>query len=53
MGSLIMEETSNDLMAKAPDNPMEAKFQREKSTVQETPQKFSQSCFADGDDKKY
>ncbi len=46
-----MEETSNDLMAEAPVNPMEAKIQRGKSRVQKTPQKFSQFCFADGDDK--
>ncbi len=46
-----MEETSNDLMAEAPVNPMEAKIQRDKSRVQKTPQKFSQFCFADGDDK--
>jgi len=48
---MIMEETSNDLMAEAPVNPMEAKIQRDKSRVQKTPQKFSQFCFADGDDK--
>ncbi len=46
-----MEETGNDLMAEAPVNPMEAKIQRDKSRVQKTPQKFSQFCFADGDDK--
>ncbi len=46
-----MEETSNGLVAEAPVNPMEAKIQRDKSRVQKTPQKFSQFCFADGDDK--
>ncbi len=46
-----MEETSNDLMAEAPVNPMEAKIQRGKRRVQKTPQKFSQFCFADGNDK--
>ncbi len=46
-----MEETSNDLMAEAPVDPMEAKIQGDKSRVQKTPQKFSQFCFADGDDK--
>ncbi len=46
-----MEEGSNDLMAEAPVNPMEAKIQRGNSRVEKTPQKFSQLCFADGDDK--
>ncbi len=46
-----MEETSNDLMAEAPVNPMETKFQREKSSVQKTPQKFSQFSFANADGK--
>ncbi len=46
-----MEEASNDLMAEAPVHPMEAKIQRDRSGVQETPQKFPQFCFADGDDK--
>ncbi len=46
-----MEETSNDLMTETPVNPMEAKFQRAKSSVQETPQKFSQFSFANADGK--
>ncbi len=46
-----MEETSNDLMAGVPVDPMEAKIQRDKSRVQKTPQEFSRFCFADGDDK--
>ncbi len=46
-----MEVTSNDLMAEAPVDPMEAKIQRDKSRVQKTPQEFSQFRLANGDDK--
>ncbi len=38
-------------MTKAPENPMETKIQRIRGRVQETPEKFSQFCFAEGDDK--
>ncbi len=46
-----MGKTSNDLMADTPVNPMEGKFQRAKSSVQETPQQFSKFCYAEADDK--
>ncbi len=46
-----MKETSNYLMAQAPIDPMKTKLQRNRSRVQETPQQFSEFCFAEADDK--
>ncbi len=51
MRRAIVEEASDRLMTKAPEDPMETKIQRVRRRVQETPEKFSQFRFAEGDDK--
>jgi len=38
-------------MVQTPVEPMEAKLPRGGRSVQETPQQFSEFCFADADDK--
>ncbi len=49
--ALVVEETSKGLMAKAPKAPMETKIYRDRDKVLKTPEKFSQFCFAECDDK--
>ncbi len=38
-------------MAQPPVDPMKTKLQRDWSSIQKTPQQFSEFCFADADDK--
>ncbi len=38
-------------MTKAPEDPMKTKIPRTRGSVQETPEKFSQFCFTEGNDK--